>query len=66
MTKWRIVETCNFGGDYPDESFVGPAFKSQAVAQKIADYINGDFADSCPRYWKVVAEDYKLQSGFEP
>jgi len=68
MTKWRIVETDNFGGDYPDESFVGPPFQSQAVAQKIADLINGEFAHDShkPRYWKVVEGDYKLQPGFEP
>lgn len=63
----RIVETDNFGGDYPDESFLKLPPMSEEMANKVCDVIN----DCCsgpnePRYWKVVPEGYKLQPGFEP
>lgn len=62
----KIVETDNFAGDYPDEKFLNlpPLTKEHATA--IATAINAGFADNCPRYWRVVDDDYKLQPGFEP
>lgn len=61
----RIVDTDNFGGDYPDEAFVlFPMPKEQA--QKIADAINEAAGPNASRYWKVVEHDYQLQPGFEP
>lgn len=63
---YRIVNTDNFGGDYPNESFTehGP-FNTKEDAQEIADELNGDY-DYNPRYYKVVKLPYKLQPGFEP
>lgn len=63
----RIVETDNFGGDYPDESFVNIPSVSKEHATRICEAIN----DSCssdhdPRWWKIVEDDYKLSPGFEP
>jgi hypothetical protein len=67
MKSYKIVETDNYGGDYPDEKFVNLPSTSKENAQKIADIINevhgGDYAR---RYWKVVESDYTLQPGFEP
>lgn len=62
---FRIVDTDNFGGDYPNESFVGEPFESKDAAQQKADELNvgGDYAQ---RYYMVVEEPYKLQPGFEP
>ena len=71
MKDYSIVETDNFGGDYPNESFLIRHIKKE-TAEVIADLINkeknslGDY----PRFWKVVkdtyTEPYKLQPGFEP
>ena len=65
MKKYRIVETDNYGGDYPDEKFVNiPSFSQKEDAKKIADSLNKHFCRS--RYWKVVEADYILKPGFEP
>ena len=61
----RIVETDNFGGDYPDESFLlwpMPEDKARAIAEAI----NAAGSMDSHRYWKVVPDDYVLQPGFEP
>lgn len=62
---YRIVDTDNFEGDYPDEKFVGDEYKTEQEAQVRADELNvgGDYA---ARYYKVVELPYKLQPGFEP
>lgn len=62
----RIVETDNFGGDYPNEKFLNlPSFPYD-TCKKIADMINEATGPHTLRYWKVVEDDYKLQPGFEP
>ncbi len=64
MTTFRIVETDNFDGDYPDEKFVNLPETTEEKAQKIADIINechsGGRAD---RWWKVVEMPYRLAPG---
>lgn len=63
----RIVETDNFDGDYPDEKFVNLPSLFEDEAEAIAEQINvGLSGPACPRYWKVVADDYQLRPGFEP
>ena len=63
----RIVETDNYGRDYPDEKFVNLPFMSVEHAALVADAINKGFGPNCYRYWKVVDDkDYVLQKGFEP
>jgi len=71
IRRFSIIETDNFGGDYPNESFVIRHLKKE-TAEAIADLINKDqheFGDG-PRYHKVVEDSYskpyKLQPGFEP
>jgi hypothetical protein len=71
---YRIVETDNLGGDYPDEKFLNvPECLHQSDAEHIANAINWVFCPtgggrdpSAPRYWKVVEDGYKLVPGFEP
>lgn len=60
----RIVETDNYGGDYPNERFAMPYSLSEIAAKEITDVINKHLCRN--RYWKVVADDYTLQPGFEP
>ncbi len=61
----RIVDTDNFGRDYPDESFLlWPLPGKQA--QQIADALNEAAGPYASRFYKVVENDYTLQPGFEP
>lgn len=68
MTTFKIVNSDNFNGDYPDEKFVEnlPAFWRREHAQKVADAINATQSATAARYFIVVQDDYKLQPGFEP
>lgn len=65
---WKVVEGDNFGGDYPNESFVNVAPTTYDKAQVITDAINAAFChyDGARRFWRVEREDYTLQPGFEP
>ncbi|KKM78060.1 hypothetical protein LCGC14_1363770 [marine sediment metagenome] len=64
----RIVETDNFGGDYPDEKFVNLPFMTLPKAEKVAAVINEVCCahDESPRFWKVVENNYVLSPAFEP
>ena len=62
----RIVNTDNFGGDYPNESFVLFQMRED-TAKEFAELLNKHFSgDDAPRYWKVVDNDYELAPAFEP
>lgn len=66
--RYRIVETDNFNGDYPDEKFVNLPATTEEKANAVCEAINkahnphGDGS----RYWMVRPWDYKLQPGFKP
>lgn len=64
--KKRIVDTDNFGGDYPNEKFLPIPDLTEEDAKTIARIINAAAGENCSRYWKVVDLDYKLKPGFEP
>lgn len=64
--KKRIVETDNFGGDYPNESFLPIPPMPEEDAKIVADLINKAAGQHATRYWKVVDLDYKLAPAFEP
>lgn len=63
----KIINTDNFGGDYPNEKFVEnlPVMNDEQ-ARVIADAINSTQHEHASRYFRVVPDDYKLQPGFEP
>lgn len=63
--RFRIVETDNFGGDYPNESFHGPHMKYDEC-ETVADIFNAAHGPDGSRFYKVVHDSYKLQPGFEP
>lgn len=63
--KFRIVETDNSGGDYPGESFSGPAM-DEGAARQVADLFNAATGEHHDRFWKVVPVGYKLKPAFEP
>lgn len=62
----RIINTCNFGRDYPNETFLPIPALSEEDAKKVAEIINKAAGPIAMRYWRVVDLDYKLQPGFEP
>jgi len=63
----KIVNTCNFNKDYPDESEVNLPYMSQETADHLCDIFNSRFSgDTAPRFYKVVQNDYELQGSFEP
>ena len=61
---YRVVNSDNFGSDYPDECFVGEPMTLEE-AKKLVDELDGNRLYD-PRYHKVVEADYKLQPGFTP
>lgn len=69
MDSYRIIETDNFGGDYPNEQWITTyTFRSEYEAQLICTAFNKWLCpDENSRRWcKVVKLPYKLQPGFEP
>jgi len=61
----RIVDTDNFGGDYPNEKFLLWPMRKEA-AEKIATILNVETGPDSARYYKVVEDDYVLVPGFIP
>lgn len=69
MSMFKIVNTCNFDTDYPDEEFVNLPRMNEENAKRVAAAINAAFSSisqNYPRFWKVVPADYVLKPGFEP
>lgn len=63
--KYRVVNTDNFGGDYPNEQWASePTTEKDAIS--LAQRMNGKLGDYSSRYNKVVRLPYTLQPGFEP
>lgn len=63
----RIVETDNFGGDYPNEEFIAINIPTIEMANVMAAALNTKYSgDDAREYYKVVEADYELQPGFEP
>lgn len=61
----RIIDTDNFGGDYPNEQFLLWDMPEDD-AQAIADILNTRAGHDARRWYRVVENDYVLQPGFEP
>lgn len=76
MTKFVLVETDNFGGDYPDEKFLSTTdskgksvpllFTNIEKAHYLATTLNGPNAEQRNRWWCVKPRGYVLSPGFEP
>jgi len=61
----RIVDTDNFGSDYPDERFLLWPMREK-YAERIASILNEEAGESASRFYKVVDDAYELVPGFEP
>ena len=64
--KWHIVNTDNFGRDYPNETFTCKDFTNEGDARMCAVALNGDPNAWSSRFYKVVEDGYVLKPGFEP
>jgi len=62
----KVVETDNFGGDYPNEKFLNIPNVTADAAERICAALNEAVSPDHPRYWKSVPDEYVLQPGFEP
>ena len=62
----KIVNTDNYGSDYPDEKFLNIHRVDTGTAKKICDALNENMGENSPRFYKIVDNDYKLIGGFEP
>lgn len=65
VRTWRVIDTDNFGRDYPNERFVAIGM-SNLLAHKLAETLNAGPADS-PRFYRVVEHieiEYELIPGF--
>lgn len=63
---WSVVNTDNYGGDYPNERFEVQGLPSEALARQVAATLQALRGPTASRYSKVVQEPYTLQPGFEP
>ena len=64
--NFGVVDTDNYGGDYPAEKFIVQCWLSHDDANRIATILNDASGPKSSRYYKVVEAPYKLQPGFEP
>ena len=65
--RFAIVNSDNFGSDYPAEFFVATAIPNKELAKVMCDALNEKLSSNhASRYYKVVAADYELLPGFEP
>lgn len=68
MKRFLIIETCNYGKDYPDEKFVTnlPLLRTKEEAESVADVLNKIAGENSDRFWQAVVDGYSLSPGFEP
>jgi len=63
----KIIETDNFGGDYPNEKFVNVPHMNLDQCFELCTLLNKLFSgEQARRVWQTVPDDYKLQPRFEP
>jgi len=60
----KIVETDNFGRDYPNEKVVAHGIPHRDWAECMADALNERFAGQ--RFYFAAEDNYELQPGFQP
>lgn len=64
----KIVDTDNFGGDYPNEKVVASNITNKLLGEIMVKSLNrwSDTTNDYDRYYKLVEDNYKLVPGFEP
>lgn len=67
MSFWKVVNTDNFDGDYPNEKFVENVPQmNESEARSLATLLCSFVPEDHARHWTAVPADYQLQPGFEP
>lgn len=78
MRYYRLINTDNFNGDYPNERFLceqnsegkcTPCVFNAEEASAVQQALNKALGHPNPyvnRYWMVVENDYQLKPGFTP
>ena len=61
----KIIETDNFGRDYPDEKLIASGITDPRLGRLMVAGIQTTDPND-PRYYRLVDDDYKLQPGFTP
>ena len=65
--SYRIIDTDNFGGDYPDEKVVAAGITYKPFADTMAEALCKKYSENGGRrFYLVVEDDYELKPGFEP
>lgn len=64
--RYAVIESDNYDGDFPGETFAGPLWIEKDKAEAIAKACNDAVHERHDRYWRVVELPYKLREGFEP
>jgi hypothetical protein len=60
----KIVETDNYGGDYPNEVLIADNIQSCEHARIMQDSLNDKLSsDKGPRFYKIEPDDYVLDTG---
>lgn len=62
--SWAVVDTDNFGGDYPNEKFMATGLTKQEAEDR-ATFLNRGHNGYSSRWYKIVPQPYTLQPGFE-
>lgn len=63
----KIIDTDNFGGDYPDEKVVADNITNRDFGELMTAALNDMYVyPDSPRYYKLVEDGYVLQPGFKP
>jgi hypothetical protein len=63
----KIIDTDNFGGDYPVEHDIAVGIKDKQKAAVMCEALNARFSGAgASRFYRVEEDDYKNGIGFEP
>ena len=61
----KIIETDNLARDYPDERVIAVDIDSLEMAEVMAEALVNRYTQrGSDRFYRVVADDYKLSPGF--
>lgn len=69
IETYRIIDTDNFGGDYPNEKFIATGIQYKQTADRMADALNEAGGPHATRFYRVVRHveiRYQLAPGFQP
>jgi hypothetical protein len=62
----KIIDTDNFGGDYPDEKVIADNITNKTFGEVMVKALNDYVGEESSRYYQLKEDDYVLQPGFEP